>query len=66
MGYKIEVSTSPNYVDNAICPYFWIIRSIVENNDNSDWCTVTAGWAATPEEAWREAKDFYDEMIGRR
>ena len=62
MRYKIEVSMNPNYVDNANCPYFWIIRSIVENNDNSDWCTVTAGWARTPIEAWQQAYMYWDDI----
>ena len=62
MRYKIEVSMNPNYEDNASCPYFWIIRSIVENDDNSDWCTVTAGWARTPADAWQQAYLFWDDI----
>lgn len=61
MKYKIEVSMNPNYEDNSNCPYFWIIRSIVED-DNSDWCIVTTGWARTPAEAWQQAYLFWDDI----
>ena len=62
MRYKIEVSMNPNYEDNSSCPYFWIIRSIIEDNDDSDWCTVTAVWARTPMEAWVKAYQFWDDI----
>jgi len=62
MRYKIEVSMNPNYEDNTNCPYFWIIRSIVENNDNGDWYTVIAGWARTPTEAWQQAYMYWDDI----
>lgn len=62
MRYKIEVSMNPNYEDNYICPYFWIIQSLNENNKDSDWCTVTAGWARTPIEAWTKAYQFWDDI----
>ena len=62
MRYKIEVSMNPNYEDNANCPYFWIIRSVIETDENSDWCTVAAGWARTPTDAWQQAYLFWDDI----
>lgn len=62
MRYKIEVSMNPNYEDSANCPYFWIIRSVVETDENSDWCTITAGWARTPTDAWQQAYLFWDDI----
>jgi hypothetical protein len=59
VGYKIEVAMTPNTYDNPDEPYFWIIRSCCGN----DWCTYTAGWAATPEEAWKKAQAFYNKYI---
>ena len=55
MEYKIEVNVTPSTADSPKSPYFWIIRSYCGNA----WCTETAGWAATPEEAWKEAFTFY-------
>lgn len=54
--YKIEVHTQPNKKGE----YFWRIASINTENPDSQWCTSTAGWANTPEEAFVEAKRFYD------
>lgn len=62
MRYKIEISMNPNYEDNLSHPYFWIIRSIDENNDNSGWCTVNAGWAKTPKQAWQEASEYHEDI----
>jgi hypothetical protein len=59
--YCIEVLMTPHPWDSPNKPYFWCIKSSVKS-----WCMETGGWAATPEEAWREAKEYYDEMIERR
>lgn len=58
--YQIEVIMTPHYHDNPNAPYFWRIASINTENPDSQWCTSTAGWAKTPEEAFAEAKRFYD------
>lgn len=60
MEYKIEVLMTPHYHDSPKKPYFWMIGSYA----GKDWCTHTAGWAATPEEAWKEAYAFYNKYIG--
>ncbi len=60
MEYKIEVLMTPHYHDSPKKPYFWMIGSCADN----DWCNHTAGWAATPEEAWKEAYAFYTKYIG--
>ena len=60
--YAIEVLMNPHPWDSPKKPYFWMIKSYCGNQ----WCNHTAGWAATPEKAWIEAKKFYDEMVGRR
>ena len=58
--YKIEVNVTPHYHDSPNKPYFWRLASINTENPKSDWCTSVAGWANTPEEAFAEAKRFYD------
>lgn len=60
--YKIEVNMEPQYHDSPIpnAPYFWRLASINTENPESEWCTSTAGWSNTPEEAFAEAKRFYD------
>jgi len=54
--YKIEVHMKPDEKGN----YFWMIASINTTNPNSQWCNSGAGWANSPEEAFAEAKRFYD------
>lgn len=60
MEYKIEVLMTPHYHDSLKKPYFWMISSY----DGNDWCAYTAGWAVTPEEAWKEAHAFYTKYAG--
>ena len=57
MTYKIEVITTPHIHDNPKEPYFWCIQSCV---NGGNWCTCTAGWAVTLEEAWKQAHQFYN------
>ena len=60
MEYKIEVLMTPHYHDSHKKPYFWMLSSY----DGNDWCAYTAGWAVTPEEAWKEAYAFYTKYVG--
>ena len=60
MEYKIKVIMTPHYHDGPKKPYFWMISSY----DGNDWCAYTAGWAVTPEEAWKEAYAFYTKYVG--
>jgi hypothetical protein len=62
MEYKIEVKMTPHTQDNPEAPYFWIIKS----DCGDGWCTNTAGWAVTPEEAWKEAYAFYTKYLMRK
>lgn len=62
MEYKIEVSMTPHFHDNPKKPYFWMISSYCGNG----WCNHTFGWATTPEEAWQEAKTFYNKYLNTR
>lgn len=60
LKHRIEVNVEPNNTLNPNSPYFWRIASVNIENPDSDWCTTTAGWAISPEEAFAEAKRFYD------
>lgn len=53
--YKIEVYMSARDIDNPSKPYFWVLWS----KRSDDWCNDCCGWAATPDAAWSEAQDFY-------
>lgn len=53
--YKIEVSISVESEGSSVKPYYWILWS----NCGNDWCNDFCGWAATPEDAWKEALTFY-------
>lgn len=48
---SIEVSMTPHPWDNPDHPYFWCVFK------NS--CNAGFGWSKTPEEAWREALEYY-------
>jgi hypothetical protein len=63
MEYKIEVITTPHIHDSPKKPYFWCIMS---HSQNGSWCNYTSGWAATIEEAWQEAKTFYNKYLNER
>ena len=63
MTYKIEVIMTPLIHDSPNKPYFWCIMNCLPNGS---WCNHTAGWAATPEEAWKEAETFYNKYINER
>ena len=65
MEYKIEVIMTPHFHDSPKKPYFWCICSRI-NDEESLWCNSGHGWAATPEEAWQEAKTFYNKYLKGR
>ena len=56
-NYKIEVMMTPDHSHGAFCPpYFWCVLRYAHER----WVNCGHGWAATPEEAWREAQDWYE------
>jgi hypothetical protein len=62
MEYKIEISMTPHVHDNPLQPYFWCILYL----HGKQWCNSGHGWAVTPEEAWKEAKTFYNKYLRER
>ena len=54
----IEVFMTPFTHDSPNKPYFWMIKgpSISPTNKGH-------GWGATPEEAWKEALDYYNKYF---
>ena len=60
--YKIEVHTRPNEKGE----YFWMIASIDPTNPESQWCNSGAGWANSFEEAFVDAKKFFDKYKKER
>lgn len=63
MEYKIEVIMAPHVHDSPKKPYFWCIYSCTQNGE---WSNHAHGWGATPEEAWQEAKTFYNKYLNDR
>ena len=59
--YKIEVIITPQYHDNPMKPYFWVVGKFLENDN---WCSVGYGWETTPDEAWKKACEYYTKHIG--
>ena len=55
MDYKIEVDMCPHEWDNKNKPYFWMITNGVCNNG--------FGWSETPEQAWKDALNYYNNNI---
>lgn len=53
--YKIEVTMNPHEWDNKEDPYFWCILGW-----HSDaWCNEGCGWSITPEQAWKDANEYF-------
>ena len=58
-SYKIEVMMTPDHSNGPFCPpYFWCILHYVHGK----WCNCGHGWASTPECAWNEAYEYYDNI----
>ena len=55
--YMIEVLMTPHTHDSPNAPYFWCIKSGRGRTRNHGH-----GWAATPEEAWKEALEYYNKV----
>ena len=51
MDYKIEIDMCPHEWANENRPYFWMITNGVCNNG--------FGWSETPEQAWKDALNYY-------
>lgn len=56
MEYKIEVMLTP---DGSHMPYFWCILRY----ENEKWYNNGHGWTRTPEDAWKEAYEYYNDNI---
>lgn len=55
MEYKIEIGMTPHVHDVPDTPYCWCILK----HTDKGWCNSGFGWAATPEEAWQKANEWY-------
>lgn len=59
--YKIEIDPHPSDdIKDKDNPYLWKVLCVNRECLNSIYSVVNAGWAKTPEEAFKEAKRFYD------
>ena len=58
MWYSIEVNMTPDADENLKKPYFWFIKVHVNRTSSNGG----HGWAATPEEAWNEALEYYNKV----
>lgn len=54
-NYKIEVSVSAYESEYPNKSYYWILYSY-----ETDWQNEGAGWAESPQQAWKEAYLFYN------
>lgn len=52
--YKIEITLTKNNHENLNQPYHWVLFSYQDDFQNE-----AAGWAASPEKAWKEAYEFF-------
>lgn len=55
--YKIEVDMTPHYQDSKNKPYYWAVFNF--DDYNIKWLNIGEGKAITPDEAWKEAQEFY-------
>ena len=58
--YMIEIIMTPHYHDNLQKPYFWCILENCENEKSNRG----SGWAATPEDSFKEALSYYKSIFG--
>lgn len=56
--YVIKVNMTPHIHDNPANPYFWCVMKF-----DGVWCNECSGWAKTPEQAFADAHDEYQEMF---
>lgn len=55
--YAIEVELAIRQTNEQ---YMWILKNLDADQDNSDWCISRIGYADSYDEAWNEAKEFYE------
>lgn len=55
--YAIEVELALRQNNNQ---YMWKLKNLDADRDNSDWCISRIGYADTYDEAWSQAKAFYE------
>lgn len=58
--FEIVVHMQPNPHDSPNNPYFWCIMKYVFN---TGWCNSGSGWSATPEQAFSDAKNYFEKFI---
>ena len=54
--YYIEVIMTPHPWDSPNAPYFWVI---IKDGCNTGGC----GWSDTPENAWRDALEYFKKYM---
>lgn len=55
--YAIEVELALRQTNNQ---YMWKLKNLDVDQDNSEWCISRIGYADTYDEAWNQAKSFYE------
>jgi len=61
--YSIDVSLEPHFWDNKHKPYFWVIfETHADGVKTNEGC----GWAVSPQIAWEDAMDYYNNFISKR
>ncbi len=57
----IQITMCPHEHDNKHKPYFWVIMQTCE--DGSKFNTGLCGWQITPQQAWQEAIETYNNFV---
>ena len=62
LEYSIEVIMNPHHWDNKNEPYFWCIFANRGEGKTNEGC----GWAKTPDLAWNQANEYYNNYVIKR
>lgn len=58
LKYRIEVYMEESEVELEE-PYFWRLASIDDSSNLNNWCTSSAGYGRTYQDAFNQAMSFY-------
>lgn len=59
LKYRIEIYMEESNTIEPKKPYFWRLASIDDSSNLNNWCTCSAGWGETYQDAFDQAESFY-------
>lgn len=60
-SYKVSVLMTPQYHINNKKPFIWSV--LAYSAKDNKWTGIYSGWSESPEKAFIEAKQYYDQLL---